>query len=83
MELIVGTRRITPASIRVVPGGVCAELAGDAMRAVLDAAFHGQGTIELSGGRLNRHPVAVTGIEMHGATSRVTLICSGRARSAH
>ena len=79
MELIVGARRITPDRVRPIPGGVEAELRGDAVLSLLDAAFHGGGRIEILGGALNRRPVDVAGIEMRGASTRVTLICTGEA----
>ncbi len=79
MELIIGAQRIIPDSIHSVPGGVEAELRGAAVLSLLDAAFHGGGRIEILGGALNRRPVDVAGIEMRGASTRVTLICTGEA----
>lgn len=51
MELIVGTRRITPAAIHPIPGGVEAELRGDAVLPLLDEAFQGGGRVEMLGDR--------------------------------
>ena len=79
MELIVGTRRITPEHMQEVPGGVRAELRGDAVLSLLDATFHGAGSIEVLGGALHRRAMDVAGIEMRGASTLVTLICAGEA----
>lgn len=79
MELIIGTRRIIPTAIHRITGGVEAVLQGEALRSLLDAAFHGAGSIELLGGDLDRRPVDVASIRMQGSDTRVTLICTGPA----
>lgn len=79
MELLVGARRITPERVQAVPGGIKAELRGEAVLRLLDATFHGTGSIEILGGALNRRPVDVAGIEMRGASTLVTLLCAGEA----
>lgn len=79
MELIIGTRRIIPAAIHRVAGGVEAVLKGDALLSLLDAAFHGTCSIEVLGGGLDRRPMDVASICMQGADTRVTLICNGSA----
>ncbi|MFC3568731.1 hypothetical protein [Paracoccus sp. TOH] len=83
MELLVGVRRIIPAAIHPIPGGVEAELRGDAVLSLLDAAFHGAGRVELLGGGLDRRPMDVAGIEMRGASTLVTLLCAGEAARLH
>ncbi|MBT9244956.1 hypothetical protein KM031_01910 [Gemmobacter fulvus] len=80
MELIVGARRITPSAIHRIAGGVTATLRGDALISLLDATFHGAGTIELSGGDLDRRPMDVAAIEMTGGETIVTLLCGGPAK---
>lgn len=77
MNLIVGTRQITPLAITRIDGGVEAVLKGAALLSVLDAAFHGAGSIEMLGGDLDRRRMEVTDIQMHGAETRVTLHCIG------
>jgi len=83
MELIVGARRIPPAAIHPIPGGVEAELRGDAVLPLLDAAFYGAGRVEILGGDMDRRPMDVAGIEMRGASTLVTLICAGKAAALH
>jgi hypothetical protein len=83
VQLVIGARHITPHTIRRIAGGVEAVLKGDALRALLDSAFHGRGTIEILGGDLHRRRVEVTGIEMSGSDTRVTLICQGIAAALH
>lgn len=77
MELIVGTRQITPDAMTRTPEGVEAVLHGAALLSLLDAAFHGAGTIEVLGGDLGRRRMEVTGIDMHGGKTRVTMACVG------
>lgn len=77
MDLIIGTRHVTPDAIIRTPEGVEAVLHGEALMSLLDAAFHGQGTIEVLGGDLDRHRMEVTGIDMQGRQTRVTLACVG------
>ncbi|MFC7705073.1 hypothetical protein ACFQXB_12780 [Plastorhodobacter daqingensis] len=81
MELLVGARRITPSAIRRIAGGVTATLRGDALISLLDATFHGKGSVEVIGGDLDRRPMDVAAIEMSGGDTTVTLICSGPART--
>lgn len=81
MDLIVGTRRITPAAIQRIDGGVEAILKGEALLSVLDAGFRGLGTIEVMGAGLDRRPMDVAAIEMTGGDTRVTLLCAGPARA--
>lgn len=77
MDLIIGTRHITPDAITRTTTGVEAVLHGDALMSLLNAAFHGAGTIEILGGDLDRHRMEVTGIEMRGHETRVTLAATG------
>lgn len=80
MDLIVGAMRITPTAIRRTGDGVEATLQGAALVSLLDATFHGAGTIEICGGDLDRRPMDVAAIEMSGRDTRVTLVCAGPAR---
>jgi biotin synthase-like enzyme len=73
MDLIIGTRHITPDAITRTATGVEVVLHGKALMALLNAAFHGSGTVEILGGDLDRHRMEVTGIEMQGRETRVTL----------
>ncbi|KAA2317318.1 hypothetical protein DL237_05865 [Pseudooceanicola sediminis] len=73
MQLIIGTQAITPADVRQIPGGIEAELAGDALTCFLDGAANGA-SMELHGGALDRHAVDVTEIRMHGCATKVTLM---------
>jgi len=77
MDLIIGTRHITPDAITRTATGVEAVLHGEALMSLLNAAFHGAGTIEVLGGDLDRHRMEVTGIDMHGHETRVTLAPMG------
>ena len=72
MALIIGTRHITSTATGVEP-----VLNGDALMSLLNAAFHGAGTIEVLGGDLDRHRMEVTGIEVQGSETRVTLAAKG------
>lgn len=81
MDLIVGTRRITPSAIERIDGGVEATLRGEALIRVLDAGFRGLGTIEVLGAGLDRRPMDVAAVEMTGGETRVTLLCAGPARA--
>ncbi|MBE2276043.1 MAG: hypothetical protein IAE87_07070 [Rhodobacteraceae bacterium] len=84
MYLIVGTRRIVPTAIHPVAGGVEVALRGEALVSLLDATFRqagqGAGSIEVSGGDMDRRPMDVAAIEMTGADARVTLLCAGPPR---
>ena len=77
VELIVGNKRIAAKALRRIPGGVVAQLAGDALTSVLDATFRGGASIELLGGDLDHHTLDVTDIRMAGASTTVTLLTSG------
>ena len=77
MNLIIGTRHITPDAITRTPTGVEAVLHGEALISLLNAAFHGTGTIEVLGGDLDRHRMEVIGIQMQGCETRVTLSAVG------
>lgn len=77
MDLIIGTRHITPDAIKRTATGVEAVLHGEALMSLLNAAFHGAGTIEVLGGDLDRHRMEVTGIEMQGGETRVTMTAMG------
>ena len=79
MEILVGARRITPERVQPIPGGVMAELRGEAVLRLLDATCPGGPSVEILGGALNRRPVDVAGIEMRGASTLVTLLCAGEA----
>ncbi|MCW1920176.1 hypothetical protein NX862_15560 [Rhodobacter sp. KR11] len=83
MDIIIGTDRITPQAIHPFAGGVIATLRGEALKAVLDATFRGKGSIEMSGGDLDRRPMSVTAIEMSGQDTTVTLVCAGPRRDLH
>lgn len=75
MQLIVGSRAITPAEVRLIPGGIEAELAGEALTCFLDGAFAGV-SMELYGGEMDRHAVDVTEIRMQGCATKVTLMAT-------
>ncbi|MES2846072.1 MAG: hypothetical protein V4804_01810 [Pseudomonadota bacterium] len=77
MDLIIGTRHITPDAITRTATGVEAILHGEALMSLLNAAFHGAGTIEVLGGDLDRHRMEVTGIDMQGRETRITLAAVG------
>lgn len=79
VEILVGARRITPERMLAIPGGVKAELRGDAVLRLLDATCPGGPSVEILGGALNRRPVDIAGIEMRGASTLVTLLCAGEA----
>ncbi|PTX53384.1 hypothetical protein IQ03_00297 [Gemmobacter caeni] len=79
MQLIIGNRQVNPLRMKAVAGGVEAVLQGGAMLSLLDAAFHGAGTIEVYGGTLDRRPLELARIEMRGAETCVTLLCRGPA----
>jgi len=79
VELIVGNKRVIPTAMTPIPGGVEAQLAGEALLSVLEATFHGGATIEVLGGDLDRRPMDVAEIRMEGASTTVTLLCSGAA----
>ncbi|SEN36622.1 hypothetical protein SAMN04488103_104299 [Gemmobacter aquatilis] len=81
MELIVGAKRITPSAIHRIAGGVEATLRGEALISLLDATFHGAGSIEVHGGDLDRRPLDVAAIEMTGGDTRVTLVYAGPAKT--
>lgn len=80
MDLIIGNRHFIPDAIICTATGVEAILHGDALRSLLNAAFHGAGTIEILGGDLNRHRMEVTEIEMQGRETRVTLTAMGEGQ---
>ena len=80
MNLIIGTRHVTPDVITRTPEGVEAVLRGEALLTLLDSAFHGAGTIEVLGGDLDRCPMEVIGIVMQGGETRVALAALGAAR---
>lgn len=77
MNLIIGSRQVTPDTITRTLEGVEAILHGEALMSLLNVAFHGAGTIEILGGDLDRHRMEVTGIEMQGGETRVTLATMG------
>lgn len=79
MNLIIGTQHIIPSAITRTPDGVEAVLHGEALLSLLDAAFHGAGTIEILGGDLDRRRMEVAGIEMSGRETTVTLVCAALA----
>lgn len=81
MELIVGNSRIAATTLRRIPGGVEAQLAGEALKRLIDATFGGA-SIEVLGGDLDHHALDVTDIRMGGATTTVTLLSAG-ARALH
>ncbi|WP_313352890.1 hypothetical protein [Paracoccus sp. (in: a-proteobacteria)] len=83
MELIVGIRRITPTAVHAIPGGIEAELRGEAVLSLLDEAFRGAGRVEVLGGDMDRRLMDVAGIEMRGASTLVTLLCAGTAAQLH
>lgn len=78
MELIVGNKRVAAMAMQRIPGGVEAQLAGEALTSVIDATFGGT-SIEVLGGDLDRRPLDVTDIRMQGACTTVTLLCAGEA----
>ncbi|MGD9917634.1 MAG: hypothetical protein AB7U46_06405 [Paenirhodobacter sp.] len=82
MELIVGNKRIAAQTLRRIPGGVEAQLAGEALTRLLDATFRSGASIELLGGDLDHHALDVADIRMAGASTTVTLLSAG-ARALH
>ena len=64
MELIVGNKRVTVQALRRIPGGIEAQLVGEALTSVLDATFRGGASIEVIGGDLDHHALDVTDIRM-------------------
>lgn len=76
MELVVGTHRID-ATLRRIPGGVEAELAGAALKRLIDATLGSGETIEVLGGDLDRHVLDIADIRMAGATTTITLLYAG------
>lgn len=76
MHLLVGTQPL-PASLRRIPGGVEAELAGAALKRLIDATFGSGESIEMLGGDLDRHAMDVADIRMGGATTTVVLLSAG------
>lgn len=81
MELVIGTSRIS-ATLRRIPGGVEAELAGAALKRLIDATFGSGESIEVLGGELDRHALDVADIRMAGTSTTVTLLSRG-ARALH
>jgi len=79
VELIVGNKRIVPMATRRIAGGIEAELAGEALTSVLDATFGGGVSIEVLGGDLDRCPMDVADIRMHGAATTVTFLSAAQA----
>ncbi len=79
MNLIIGTQHIIPSAITRTAHGVEAVLQGAALLSLLDAAFHGTGTIEILGGDLDRRRMEVAGIAMSGRETTVTLVCAAAA----
>ena len=82
MQLLIGTDAV-PADLHPIAGGVIATLRGEALMAVLDATFRGQGAIEIVGGALDRRPLTVAAIEMSGGATAVTLVCAGPRPALH
>lgn len=78
VELIVGNKRVTAQALRRIPGGIEAQLVGEALTSVLDATFRGGASIEVIGGDLDHHALDVTDIRMAGASTTVTLLSGGR-----
>ncbi len=77
MDLIIGTRHITPDAVTLTTTGSEAVLHSDALMSLLNATFHGDGTIEVLGGDLDRHRMEVTGIAMRGGETLVALAAMG------
>lgn len=76
MELIAGNARVVPSEIEAIPGGIVARLSGAGFRALLDATFGGQGTVELRSHE-GLCQMTVSQISMQGASTLVTLHASG------
>ncbi len=83
MELIIGNTRVLAAELELIEGGMVAKLSGDALKSVLNATFGGQASVEVWGEGLGARPMSVAEIEMHGASSTVTLMQSGSAYGLH
>lgn len=79
MELIIGTHRIA-ATLRRIPGGLEAKLAGAALTRLIDATFGSGESIEVVGGDLDRHALDVADIRMAGTSTTVTLLSMGARR---
>lgn len=87
MELIVGNSRVIPTAIRAIPGGLEAQLAGEALRRFLDVTLrHPEAdhvSIEVLGGEYHRRSMDVTEIRMRGSVTTVTLICTSQPANLH
>ncbi|HCY98432.1 MAG: hypothetical protein A3D16_17830 [Rhodobacterales bacterium RIFCSPHIGHO2_02_FULL_62_130] len=77
MDLIIGTRHITPDAMIRTATGIEAVLHGEALMSPLNAAFHGARAIKILDGDLDRHRMEATGIKMRGRETRVTLAAMG------
>lgn len=75
MRLIVDKKPVAATALHRVAHGVEAFVKGDALLPLLDAAFHGIGAIEVEGADMGRRRMDISGIEMQGGETRVTLIC--------
>lgn len=87
MELIVGNSRVVPTAIRRIPGGIEAQLAGEALLRFLDVTCNADQShhvsIEVLGGEYDRREMDVTEIRMRGSVTTVTLICSSKPANLH
>lgn len=72
-ELIVGSLRVMPVSLDPFEGGVVARLSGPGLVSVLDAAFHGDGAVQLWSHGAQPRAMLVTEIAMQGGSTLVTL----------
>ncbi|MBL3562664.1 hypothetical protein JMM59_16440 [Rhodovulum sulfidophilum] len=81
LQLIIGSQIVANARLRRIPGGIEAQLAGDALKRLIDATFIG-GSIEVLDGTHRARGLDVTDIRMGGASTTVTLKATG-ARSMH
>jgi len=77
-ELIVGTARVRPVRIETTGTGIVAELSGAGLLTVVDATFDGDAMIELWTAGHAPRSMTVTGIDMGGATTLVTLTDTAR-----
>ena len=77
MKPVIGTRHITPDDITRSATGLEAVLHGVALVSLLNAAFHGAGTIKFLGGDPDRHQMEITGIDRRGCETGVTLAGTG------
>ncbi|OCX64580.1 hypothetical protein BFP70_11145 [Thioclava sp. SK-1] len=81
MQLIIATQAFADVPLRRISGGYQAELAGPALKHLVDASFGGA-SIEVLEHDRTPQALNVTEIQMAGRTTRVTLMSCG-AKQLH